>query len=271
MRKSLRPSARAAGPPPGTQAIQRAALVLRLLAAGPGGIRFADVVKRSGLQHPTAHRILKGLIAEGLAIHGPGSRHYALGPLVFELGLAARPQLDLASLCAPALDRIAAKTGDTVFLTARSGYDSVCVDRRSGSFPIKTLTLDVGTRRPLGVGAGGLALLLLLGAREVEEIVAANAHRVGSYNNLTASALLASVERSRRLGYALNDVHNTTGATTLGLPIVNRYGHPFAALSVGTISSRMPRERQVEIAAMLRAEIRQIESALRVSMPSPAA
>lgn len=256
--KRVRPGA------PGTQTIQRASLLMRLLASrSRGGLRLADVVRDSGLEHPTAHRILKGLMAEGLIVQDAGTRRYLLGPLVYELGLAAAPQFSLPDICRPSLQRIAERTGDTVFLTARSGNDSVCIDRREGSFPIKTFTLDVGARRPLGAGAGGLALLLLLPEQAVDEIVRANAARFASYNNLTVPLLLKALKRSRELGYALNDIHNTTGATTLGLPIVNRYGDPFAAISIGAISSRMTGERQKELVFILRKEVRVIETAMR--------
>jgi DNA-binding IclR family transcriptional regulator len=258
-------AARRAGPgAPGTQTIQRASLLLRLLASrSRGGLRLADVVRDSGLEHSTVHRILKGLMAEGLVVQDAGSRRYLLGPLVYELGLAAAPQFSLPDICSPSLQRIAEKTGDTVFLTARSGNDSVCIDRKEGSFPIKTFTLDVGARRPLGAGAGGLALLMLLPGQAVDEIVRANAARFCSYNNLTVPLLLKALKRSRELGYALNDIHNTTGATTLGLPIVNRYGDPFAAISIGAISSRMTGERQKELVSILRKEVRVIETAMR--------
>ena len=252
-----------AGAARGTQLIQRAALLLRLLASRSGnGRRLAEIVKQSGLEHPTAHRILRGLMAEGLVMQDPGSRSYQLGPLAFELGLAASPQFKLPDVCSPSLARIAEKTGDTVFLTVRSGSDSVCVDRKEGSFPIKTFTLDVGARRPLGAGAGGLALLMLLPDRDVEEIVSANALRIGRYNNLTASSLMKAIARSRALGYALNDIHNTTGVTTLSLPIVNRYGHPVAAISIGAISSRMTPDRQKQLVSILRSEVRLIEKAM---------
>jgi len=248
---------------PGTQVIQRASLLMRLLASrNRGGLRLADVVKDSGLEHPTVHRILKGLMAEGLVMQDAGSRRYLLGPLVFELGLAAASQFNLPDIFRPSLQRIAERTGDTVFLTARSGNDSVCIDRREGSFPIKTFTLEVGARRPLGAGAGGLALLMLLPEQAVDQIVRANAARFGSYNNLTVPALLKALKRSRELGYALNDIHNTTGATTLGLPIVNRYGDPFASISIGAISSRMTDERQKELVSILRSEVRLIEKTL---------
>jgi len=256
--KHLRPGA------PGTQTIQRASLLMRLLASRSRvGLRLADVVQDSGLEHPTAHRILKGLMAEGLVVQDAASRRYLLGPLVYELGLAAAPQFSLPDICRASLARIAEKTGDTVFLTARSGNDSVCIDRREGSFPIKTFTLDVGARRPLGAGAGGMALLMPLPEQTVEEILRANAARFGSYNNLSVLLLRKALSRSRALGYALNDIHNTTGATTLGLPIVNRYGDPFAAISIGAISSRMTEERQKELVSILRKEVRVIETAMR--------
>ncbi len=249
---------------PGTQSIQRASLVMRLIASsGRAGLRLADAVGQSGLEHATVHRILRGLVAEGLATQDAASRRYFLGPLAYELGLAAAPRLNLSEVCRASMHRIADKTGDTVFLTARSGYDSVCIERREGSFPIKTFTLDVGTRRPLGAGAGGLALLMPLPDPAVDEIVAVNARRFPSYNNLDAQSLLKALKRSRQLGYALNDVHNTAGATTLGLPIANRYGEPIAAISIGAISMRMTEDRQKELVTLLRAEVRLIEKDMR--------
>ena len=48
------------------------------------------------------------------------------------------------------------------------------------------------------------------------------------------------------------------------MPIVNRWGHPFAAISVGAIGrSRMGRERQGEIAETIRTEVRLLEKAMR--------
>jgi DNA-binding IclR family transcriptional regulator len=212
--------------------------------------------------------MLQGLIAEGLVRQDPESRNYFLGPLVFELGLAAAPQFNLCDLCRPSLQRIAEKTGDTVFLSVRSGHDSVCIDRKEGSFPIKTLTLDVGTRRPLGAGAGGLALLMPLPDEAVNEIVRANAVRYVPYYNLTVPSLLRALKRSRELGYAWNDTHIALGAATLGLPVVNRYGHPFAAMTVGAIVSRMSDSRRKQLVSILREEVALTERTMRDATPS---
>ena len=249
--------------PAGTQSIQRASLLVRLIASSNrAGLRLSDLVQQSGLERPTARRMLKCLVAEGMVLQDKLSHRYFLGPLVFELGLAAAPRFNLRELCRASVQRIAERTADTVFLTVRSGYDSVCIDRAEGSFPIKALTLEVGTRRPLGVGAGGLALLMPLADEAAEQIIASNAPRLAAYNGLTAQGLLRLLKRSRDLGYSLNDDHIAAGATSMGLPIVNPFGEPLASISVGAIASRMKPERRPEVAAALREEVQVLSRTL---------
>lgn len=238
-------------------------MVMRVIASRNGeGMRLVDVSRFAKLEQSTAHRILKCLIAEGMVKRDPGTRRYHLGYLIFELGLAAASEFNVRSICQPSLVRLSERSGDTVFLTIRSGFDTVCLDRKEGTFPIKTLTLDIGTRRPLGVGAGGIALLMLLADRTVDEIVNANALRLARYGDLTVPAVLRLIGQSRDLGYALNDSHITPGATSVGLPIRSQYGVPFLAISIGAISSRMSGERQRELVGFLREEIDVIERSL---------
>lgn len=247
----------------GTQSIERAAHVMRLIASrNAEGLRLVDISKYAKLERPTAHRILKCLIAEGMVKQDPENRRYYLGRLIFELGLAASTRFNLRDICAPSLARLAEKSGDTVFLTIRSGFDTVCIDRKEGSYPIKTLTLDVGTRRPLGVGAGGLALLMHLSDHAIHDIVSANALRLTAYNNLTVPAVMRLVRRSQELGYALNDAQVTEGATSIGLPIRSRSGEPFLAISIGAIHSRMSAQRQKELALLIKTEVAQLEAPL---------
>lgn len=250
-------------PSAGTQSIERAANVLRIIASRNNtGQRLVDISKQAKLERPTAHRILKCLVVEGLVRQNPDSRRYFLGHLIFELGLAASSSFNLRDICRPSLVRLAEKTGDTIFLAIRSGADTVCIDRVEGSFPIKTLTLEIGTRRPLGVGAGGLALLMKLPDHTQQEIVRANALRLAAYNNLTVPALMKLLQRCRQLGFARNDAQVTPGATSVGLPIRSRSGEPILAISIGAISSRMTPNRQQELVAMIRAEIETLENSI---------
>ena len=243
----------------GTQSIERALTLLREIAAhNRSGSRLLDLATRTALQRPTVHRMLKCLANENMVQQDPDTHRYFLGSMAFELGLTAAPRFNLREICHPALTRIAEATGDTVFLTQRSGLDSVCLDRREGAFPIKTFTLEIGMRRPLGVGTGSLAILSALSDDEIQRVVGANAARLPEYG-LNPGTLLSQVRRSQKLGYALREVPGLAGVRSVGQTLRNQSGIAFAALSVSTISSRMADRRVQELATMLRNESRLIE------------
>lgn len=247
----------------GTQSIERALTLMREIAAhNRSGSRLLDLATRSGLQRPTVHRMLKCLTAENMVQQDPDSHRYYLGPMMFELGLTAAPRFNLREICHPALTRIAEATGDTVFLTQRSGLDTVCLDRHEGVFPIKTLILEIGMRRPLGVGSGSLAILSSLPEEEIRHIVGVNAPRLGEYNGLNATALMSLVRKTQKLGYSLRDGSGLAGVKAVGCVIRNSSGVPFAALSLSAISSRMQDKRVVEIVDLLQSETKLIEREL---------
>jgi DNA-binding IclR family transcriptional regulator len=257
-----RNSGPASDKPSGTQSLERALTLLREIAAhNRGGSRLLDLAGRTGLQRPTVHRMLKCLAAENMVQQDPDSHRYYLGPMVFELGLTAAPRFNLREICHPALTRIAEATGDTVFLTQRSGLDGVCLDRHEGTFPIKTFTLEIGMRRPLGVGIGSLAILAELPEEEIRHIVSTNAPRLPEYG-LSAGSLLSQMKKAQRLGYAVREAPSLAGVRSVGLALHNRSGVPFAALSVSAISSRMTEKRVGELAQLLKNEARLIERQL---------
>ena len=243
----------------GTQSIERALTLMREIAAhNRSGSRLLDLASRTGLQRPTVHRMLKCLTLEDMVQQDPDTHRYYLGPMVFELGLTAAPRYNLREICHPALSRIAEATGDTVFLTQRSGLDAVCLDRQEGTFPIKTFTLEIGMRRPLGVGTGSLAILSALAEEEVRHVVTANAPRLPEYG-LTPTSLLAQVKSAQKRGYAVREMPSLAGVRSIGQAVHNQSGVAFAALSVSAISSRMSEKRIAELATMLRNETRLVE------------
>jgi len=49
-------------------------------AQAPNGIRLVDLALQMGLERPTAHRLLKALMQEGMLVQQAGTRRYSLGP-----------------------------------------------------------------------------------------------------------------------------------------------------------------------------------------------
>jgi DNA-binding IclR family transcriptional regulator len=239
----------------GTQSIERAVIVLKALAAiGPEGVKVTDLASRTSLAYPTLYRILQCLVAEGLA-HRDSARRYTVGQLLYELSLRAPPQMNLRDCCASMISRIAQQTGDTVFLNVRSGADSVCIDRREGAFPIKTLVLEIGHRRPLGVGAAGLALLMALPQAEAERILAATKTLLEQSAGMSLRRLNETMDWGRELGYIFLQDTVLKGVGVLSVPFKPRGAFSPAAVSVASITSRMVSARRKDIVHFIQAEV----------------
>lgn len=252
----------------GIRSIARLVQLLKEIAkSGTRGATLSDLVVATGLSYSTTHRILRCLIDLDLALKDPRTRRYSLGHLVYELGIAAVPRINLREVCEPIVSRIADRTGDSVYLHVRSGLDVLCIDRKSGKSPIKTHVFDIGSRRPLGVGCGGIALLAPLPEEEIEEIVHTVAPRLSEWRVTPRSVLLA-VARAKQVGYAATEGAVVKWVNGVSIPFGGRHGLPQATISVTTISPRLPKSRVVELVAMLRGEIREMEQRLMAKIAS---
>jgi DNA-binding IclR family transcriptional regulator len=247
----------------GTQSIRRAVSILKEISIyGQRGVRLVDIANTMQLERPTVHRIIRGLVSQGMVVQNPTSKLYRLGPVVYELGIAASPYNNLREICQPALRRLADRSGDSVYLVVRSGMDTVCFDRLEGSYPIKTQTLEIGARRPLGSGAGSLAIMLELPQNEIDRVIEVNASRYSLFGLLTADRLRDSIEKSREAGYAINEEDVLPGVVAIGAPLRNADGTCYAGISIAGIAPRLAEPRRGELASILQKEARQLSRKL---------
>ncbi|WP_176079810.1 IclR family transcriptional regulator [Paraburkholderia tropica] len=243
--------------------IERAFELLRLLAtAGRYGLALTQLSESSGLPHSTVHRLLQRLIRQRMVSQRESNKRYILGPLSFELGLAASQIFDLREPCRPILRRLADEIGDTVYLTVRSGYESVCEDRFEGASAIRVVTIDVGSRRPLGLGAGGLAILASLPEEELGPTIALINNRYGALANLQEKTLHSAVAACRRRGFSLIRSQVTLGTTAVGVPILDTLDNPVAAISVAAVDSRMSAARIDSLSTQLKHAANAVRDAL---------
>ncbi|MGF6724454.1 DNA-binding IclR family transcriptional regulator [Paraburkholderia sp. GAS41] len=238
---------------PGTGMLQRSFAVIRALAeAQPEGGRVTRLAKAVGLTQATVHRILHALIAEGMVEQDEGSKLYRLSVDFFALAAQAGNPSGMRTLCRPALLRLCASLGDTIFLLVKSSFDAVCLDICEGPFPIRSFTGDIGGRVALGVGQGSLAILAFLPEAEREEIIRFNVPRIRGYGVLDEVYLRTEIERVRQLGYAGRNSGVLDGMAGVAVPILDRTGVAVAALSVGTLAARLGDDRLPMVVELLR-------------------
>ena len=110
----------------GIQVLRRAAAALDEIATAPGELRLVDLGARLGLAKSTARRLLVGLVEVGYAAVDDGGR-ILLGDRL--LGLGTADATHLAAQFRPALEAIAAATGETVDLSVLRGNQMWFIDQ----------------------------------------------------------------------------------------------------------------------------------------------
>jgi DNA-binding IclR family transcriptional regulator len=245
--------------PQGALGTVRIAALLRIVAAhNAAGMKLNEIARLAGLEQSTAHRIVTALHSVGFLAREPRSRRYHLGPLLFELFTTAYPHFNTREICLPAMTALAERMGDTVYLTVRSGLDGICAERREGSYPIRTCTVEVGQRRPLGVGAGSLALLSALPEVEAGMIIEQCAPRYAAFGT-SAEAVTEGLEKARAQGFVHQPAVTSSDVMAVALPVTGRTGHPYCAISMTAIASRMTSERAEKALAAMRQEMGKIQ------------
>ena len=236
----------------GARSVRRAIAILRILATGQErGVRLTDIVEESGLNRPTVHRILRVLAEEGAVEQDTESRRYLIGAEVSLLGLARTARFPIRGIADPYLRHLADAIGDTVFLTIRSGFDTICIDRKTGDYPIKVLSLEVGARRPLGVGVGGVALLAGLSSDEAASIIKMNEQRFASHE-LGVAKLHERVRSARARGYAFTDSGLVKGTRAVAVAVLDPADGPVAAISIAAMADRLSNARLPSVVAAMK-------------------
>ncbi len=246
---------------PVTGSIPRAARIMDVLAEAPEGMALSEIVARSGFTKTTTFRVLAALTEARFVEQDPLGRKYRLGRKLSDLArLAGRA--DIAALATHSCERLAELTADTVFLSVPEGPLSICVLRRTGAFPVRTLTLDQGDARPLGVGAGSLALYCAMDPARRHAACRFNRAWLAEYA-MDEARLEAEVKAFRSRGYALNRGQVIEGTSAVAVPVFTRGGALVAALAIGAINARMSEERiREELLPALRGEAERLRGRL---------
>lgn len=195
----------------------------------------AELGKRTGLASSTLHRLLAGLVTEGLLTRGPG-RTYAIGPRLWELGELSPLSLRLRETALPHMVRLYEATGENVHLAVLDGATpetttALYVGRLTGRQSIPTLS-RMGGRGPLHTTGVGKALLATRDEPWLERYFRAPLERETVHSITTEAALRADIARTRALGYATTREEMTLGNVSVAVALPGVEGLPPTALGI---------------------------------------
>lgn len=242
----------------------RAAAVLRAIAAcADTGLSTSDIARHTGLARPTVHRLLVAWTEEGFVDREQRSGRWLLGPELFILGSLAAERYDVTETARPILRSLARETGESAFLSARRGDETVCLAGEEGSFPLRSHVLHVGIRLPLGVASAGLVILAHLPARDIENYL----DRVDLIEKWGADhgrrVLENRLVETREAGYCVNPGLLVEGSWGMGAAVFTHRDEPRWALSITGVESRFPPDRREALGELLLGHAHDLTRALR--------
>lgn len=205
-------------------------IILALAQAGPEGLSLSEIARKVGAGKSAAHRSLSALLSRGFAEPAGRYGHYRSGVTIETLARQQHwlsPQIEALR---PGMTEFVRRTGLTAYLMVQSGHDAVCAEMIS-RFEPRQISMGIGARLPLGVGAGSLAVLSLLAGPEADQIIAANTPRYQSHPSVrpvSGEIVRGQVEEARVSGYAVNMGYYFLGQGGLGLPLRDRLADGFA-------------------------------------------
>jgi DNA-binding IclR family transcriptional regulator len=223
-----------------------------VLGAIEGGARsFTDVVERTGLSRPTAHRLIQGLEDHGFLVH-VGGLGYVLGPRLLGLAASAMNDLPLRDLARPVLERLARSTGESAQLFVRDRDKRVCIDTAESDSELRTI-VEVGSALPLTKGSAGKVFLAWTGDHD-------RARLIGTADD--AARLEQQVATTRRRGWAESVAERAPGVASVSAPVFGPDGSLLAAVSVSGPMSRLGQLRAKRYAPAVLEAAKEIERAL---------
>lgn len=244
----------------GTQLLDRSVAILTYLAAhGQQGASATTLAEMLGLNASTAHRIISGLERHGFIEKEESTKRYRLGLTLFSLGAQSVDDSGYRRLCRPILLDLAAATGDTVFLMAKSGFNAICVDRQEGHYIIDSLTGRIGGEIPLGVGPASQSILAFMDEAEAAVVLAENKDRYSAFNGLSAGEIRKRLPQIRELGYAFDHGRLVEGISAVAVPIRLNGREAIGSISINMTSARLKDDRLSELVSMLIDKVSMVE------------
>jgi DNA-binding IclR family transcriptional regulator len=240
----------APGRRPGTiQSVDRAATLLKAIAEARRPPTVVELAEACGLNRSTAWRLLATLERHGLVERDPVTQRYGVGYALMGIAAAADHE-SLARRTRPALEALAADTGETVGLAVAKRLRLVYVEQIEAA---QIMTVNwLGKSVPLHATSAGKAFLAYLDAEERDALLDGELERFTAATVTDRAALERQFDAVRQHGYCvcIGELEDTLfGASA---PILGVRRRPLGVVSVWASQHRVPGARLGAIARRTR-------------------
>lgn len=240
--------------------VVKAFALLEAVAGTPQGLALGDLASRINLNKPTAHRILKTLMAIGY-VEKSSFGHYRQTAQVHRL-VGVAEERRLIDAAAPHIRKLHQKTKETVNLGVLRSGRIVYLEVLESSHPLRRVATP-NSVDPFHSTALGRAIVAFLPEPQRELLLASvplearTAHTI-----IEPEKLRCELNRVAEQGHAIEIDQTDLGVTCVAAAIFEG-GAPAGAISISVPSARFDSTAEKALLLALRAAVQRVERELR--------
>lgn len=250
--------------------VARTLAVLTVMAEAGDSVGVTDVATALGLPTSTSHRLLDLLRGAGFVERDATQRRYRPGLQFLRVASLVAQNASFATLCQPALDRLAAETGETAM------YCEYLPDHHPGNHPDRHMAayaaksdsshslryrIELFEPTPVECGASGVAILAFLPSSLRAGICAAPRPSPLTGRRPSSRALASLIETTRRQGFAFSSGEKLADSIGVAVPIRLSEEKPIGSLALTVPLARFVKSKLKAYVALLTEEARLLSTA----------
>ncbi len=238
-------------PPLATQsvpALEKALLILEMLASSRAGLSLPEIVKKSGLPKSSVHCLLVTLQRQEYLHRNENTGRYMFGLKLFSLANMALSGLKLREQAAPHLYSLMQQTRLTAHMAILEKNEAVLIAKVDCPVVFRLATW-LGKRMEVHCTGLGKALIANLPEERLNELL--REHGLPRHNENTIASpkrLKEDLANAAKRGYAIDDEEDEIGLRCIGAPVFDHTGAVIAAISIAGTTTQITGENVHDLA-----------------------
>jgi IclR family transcriptional regulator, pca regulon regulatory protein len=217
------------------QSLAKGLSLMKVIAQAGRPLTLTEIAQKVGTNPVTASRFCYTLIKTGYLQRKHG-KFYHLTPQVLALSASIIHSTDWLEITSYFLRELFLKLNETVSASILVDADVIYMIRI-----IKKKIIDfdirVGTRVPVYCSAMGKVLMAFSPPSKINDALQKIEFNKFTRNTIvTLKSFLREIEKTRKLGYAINDEEFALGNRAISAPLIDEKGYAFAAIVMATPS-----------------------------------
>lgn len=209
-----------------------------------GHVGIRELSSMTGFPPTTIHRIVSTLVEGQYFKQDPVTRSYSLSFRFLELGTRVQEQFNLISIARPHLERLMAKTKESVNLAVQDGDSIVYLDHVRSTHCMLQLFTKPGARVPLYATGVGKMFLSRWNRADLDAYLERTERIPFAKSTLTQPGqIVEELAKIRSVGFSVDNEEMEQGVRCVAALVYTHNRQPAAAVSISGAAMRIPPER----------------------------